>query len=70
MIKHLYLFCQIKLGDPGITGYSVQDIHWIPMEHHHNPAAALLDPSTDFWALGTTLWEIFNFGALPLEGLC
>ena len=56
------------MGDPGVAAYTDLDIHWIPSEYHSNPASALLDSSTDCWALGTTIWEIFSFGTRPIEG--
>ncbi|CAL4080267.1 unnamed protein product [Meganyctiphanes norvegica] len=59
---------KVKLADPGSVSYSIDDIHWIPQEHHLNPPGALGDQTTDVWALSTTLWQIFSWGQVPLEG--
>lgn len=59
---------KVKLTDPGSVSYSMSDIHWIPCEHHQAPPGALRDPTTDVWALSTTLWQIFSWGEVPLEG--
>ncbi|XP_019615217.1 PREDICTED: tyrosine-protein kinase JAK2-like [Branchiostoma belcheri] len=59
----------IKLGDPGI-GFSAEKkkrLLWLAPEvvFEHKDTS----PSSDKFSYGTTLWEIFNYGAEPLSVL-
>lgn len=47
--------------------FSVFSLPWIPPEYHNNPNKARETITADVWAFGTTLWEIFNYGASPNE---
>ncbi|KAL1130074.1 hypothetical protein AAG570_013015 [Ranatra chinensis] len=40
-------------------------IHWIPPEFYDCIENAHRSLSTDVWAFGTTLWQIFSFGSQP-----
>ncbi|CAH0550624.1 unnamed protein product [Brassicogethes aeneus] len=54
----------IKLTDPGIhSSYPATDIHWIPVECYGNFELARESHEADVWACGTTLWEMYSFGA-------
>lgn len=63
--KHL----DIKLGDPGLwLPYTDKDKPWIPKKYYSRNnvldlQSAKSDKNTDIWAFGTTLWEMFNYGA-------
>ncbi|XP_036376687.1 tyrosine-protein kinase JAK2 [Megalops cyprinoides] len=63
----------IKLSDPGI-GVTVLGRHvlldripWVAPEVLEAPES--LELECDKWSFGTTLWEIFNGGKAPLQGL-
>lgn len=60
---------KVKLSDPGVPLYSDDQIHWIPPECYNNFRAVRKSKAADVWALGTTLWEIFSFGELPLPDI-
>uniref|UniRef100_A0A0A9ZBW4 Tyrosine-protein kinase n=3 Tax=Lygus hesperus TaxID=30085 RepID=A0A0A9ZBW4_LYGHE len=56
----------VRVADPGIhILYGINDLHWIPPEHHQNPAEVKKHTSADMWALGTTLWQLFSYGKEP-----
>ncbi|XP_014671247.1 PREDICTED: tyrosine-protein kinase JAK1-like [Priapulus caudatus] len=59
---------RVKLSDPGLPSTHADRIHWLPPENFAviNDARSYR-PSrrADIWAFGTTLWEIFEFGARP-----
>ncbi|XP_028817296.1 tyrosine-protein kinase JAK2 isoform X1 [Denticeps clupeoides] len=63
----------IKLSDPGISlvmlGQDVlmDRIPWVAPEVLEDPEHLELD--VDKWSFGTTLWEIFSGGKVPLQGL-
>ncbi|CAB1324521.1 unnamed protein product [Coregonus sp. 'balchen'] len=63
----------IKLSDPGINvamlGRDVvlDRIPWVAPEVLEAPER--LEPECDKWSFGATLWEIFNGGKAPLQGL-
>ncbi|CAG7733213.1 unnamed protein product [Allacma fusca] len=59
----------VKLADPSIPDYSLQDIHWIPPELYEIPSLAKAYGTADVWALGTTLWQVFSYGKKPPEDL-
>ena len=40
---------------------------WIPREYHQEISRAAYEPTTDCWAFGTLLWEMFSYGQRPLE---
>lgn len=61
-------FC-VKLSDPGLLVYMNDDIHWIPPEFYHNLSMAKSSIKADTWSFGTTLWEIFSYGELPMAGV-
>mgnify|MGYP002716492584 FL=1 len=48
--------------------YYYFSVHWIPPECYYDFKLAKTIPSADVWAFGTTLWEIFSFGATPDMG--
>ncbi|XP_015221241.2 tyrosine-protein kinase JAK2 [Lepisosteus oculatus] len=62
----------IKLSDPGISlamlGRDVvlDRIPWVAPEVLDSPERRMLE--SDKWSFGTTLWEIFNCGKVPLQG--
>ncbi|KAG1679050.1 Tyrosine-protein kinase JAK2 [Nymphon striatum] len=58
---------KVKLGLPGMSEYTREEIHWIPPEYHDNLNAAKGCFGTDIWAFGTTIWEIFSFGEHPVS---
>ncbi|KAM8962161.1 tyrosine-protein kinase JAK2 [Pelodytes ibericus] len=63
----------IKLSDPGISitvlpkEILLERIPWIAPECIDN--SKLLNPSSDKWSFGTTLWEICSGGDKPLHAL-
>ncbi|XP_012694888.1 tyrosine-protein kinase JAK2 [Clupea harengus] len=62
----------IKLSDPGISvtmvGIDVKlhRIPWVAPELLEESEA--LELESDKWSFGTTLWEVFNGGKVPLQG--
>ncbi|XP_060536177.1 uncharacterized protein LOC132708084 [Cylas formicarius] len=55
----------VKLTDPGVhTSYEPSEVHWIPVEYHgRNLEHFKKTTAADVWALATTLYEIFTYGA-------
>ncbi|XP_054715541.1 tyrosine-protein kinase JAK2-like [Uloborus diversus] len=60
---------KVKLTDPGIILYTDADVHWLPPECHNDYSRASKSAAADVYAYGTTLWEIFSYGAKPLNQL-
>ncbi|KFM64636.1 Protein-tyrosine kinase 2-beta, partial [Stegodyphus mimosarum] len=60
---------KVKLADPGVISYSDADIHWIPPECYNDYSRAASSTAADVYAFGTTLWEIFSYGAKPFSNL-
>ncbi|XP_028968501.1 uncharacterized protein LOC100908044 [Galendromus occidentalis] len=63
---------KVKLGEPGVLQYTDEDVPWIAPEHLQDMDSVASAPAADVYALGTTLWEIFNrasspFGIVPLD---
>ena len=57
-----------KIGHLIACYYYYFSVHWIPPECYYDFKLAKTIPSADVWAFGTTLWEIFSFGATPDMG--
>ncbi|KAK9497663.1 hypothetical protein O3M35_004350 [Rhynocoris fuscipes] len=56
----------VRLADPGIhTGFTNHDYHWIPAELYSQLDSVSRLSTSDVWALGTTLWQLFSFGLQP-----
>lgn len=59
----------VKLSDPGLkTTYTQHELVFLPPEHHcflNQEGRARKSPYADVWACGTTLWQIFSYGAYP-----
>ncbi|GIY34753.1 tyrosine-protein kinase hopscotch [Caerostris extrusa] len=60
---------KIKLADPGLISYTDADIPWIPPECYKDYSLASKSVFADVYAYGTTLWEMFSYGAKPLAHL-
>nr|ACJ63722.1 Janus kinase [Artemia franciscana] len=58
---------KVKLSDPIVPMEVENEIAWIPIEYHTHPLSSLNSLTTDIWAFGTTLWEIFSFGCRPFK---
>uniref|UniRef100_A0A8C1ECJ5 Tyrosine-protein kinase n=1 Tax=Cyprinus carpio carpio TaxID=630221 RepID=A0A8C1ECJ5_CYPCA len=56
----------IKLSDPGISMALLDRIPWVAPEVLNTLEIEL---ECDKWSFGSTLWEIFNNGEAPLQGL-
>uniref|UniRef100_A0A8C1Y3Z2 Tyrosine-protein kinase n=1 Tax=Cyprinus carpio TaxID=7962 RepID=A0A8C1Y3Z2_CYPCA len=56
----------IKLSDPGISMALLDRIPWVAPEVLDTLEIEL---ECDKWSFGSTLWEIFNNGEAPLQGL-
>lgn len=56
-----------------VFSYDSSDVHWLPTELLRNdkkpPLVAHCSSKGDVWALATTFWEIFSFGATPLADI-
>uniref|UniRef100_A0A8D8V4Y1 Tyrosine-protein kinase hopscotch n=1 Tax=Cacopsylla melanoneura TaxID=428564 RepID=A0A8D8V4Y1_9HEMI len=58
----------VKLSDPGLkTSYIQSELVFLPPEYraYHSMDRARRSFSADVWAFGTTLWQIFSYGASP-----
>lgn len=62
---------RVKLADPFISSDSDSDAAFLPLEYSNNKSIEF-DKYTsriDVWAFGTTIWQIFNYGAKPKPGI-
>uniref|UniRef100_T1IKG8 non-specific protein-tyrosine kinase n=1 Tax=Strigamia maritima TaxID=126957 RepID=T1IKG8_STRMM len=57
---------RVKLCDFGMPSCDITQIHWIPPECYETLHTSCHSLPADVWAFGTTIWEIFSYGLLPL----
>lgn len=56
---------KVKLSDPGLPVYDIDDCPWIPKEFHKDLSKCQYSIEADVFAFGTTVWEIFSYGQTP-----
>lgn len=58
---------KVKLGEPGLQVYDELDVPWIAPEYLSVMDSVAHAQKADLYALGTTMWEIFNKAADPFD---